>query len=175
MLNEGGLSKVQSLKRLSQSCRFFLDKSTPYIKSRWALWLTLLISYVIRVYLINGFHIISYGLGIYNLNLILGFITPQVDPELDGPTLPVTTEEEFRPFVRRLSEFKFWQYSVSSILVGILLTCSQIFNIPVYWPILLFYWCLLFFFTMRRQIQHMIKYKYLPFSFGKKKYTAVQN
>jgi len=25
--------------------------------------------------------------------------------------------------------------------------------------------------TVRRQIQHMIKYRYVPFSFGKAKYT----
>ncbi len=30
------------------------------------------------------------------------------------------------------------------------------------------YWCILFFVTMRRQIQHMIKYRYLPFTTGKK-------
>jgi hypothetical protein len=26
----------------------------------------------------------------------------------DGPTLPVSSNEEFRPFMRRLPEFKFW-------------------------------------------------------------------
>ena len=46
--------------------------------------------------------------GIYNLNLLLGFLTPQVDPELEGPTLPSKGQDEFRPFVRRLPEFKFW-------------------------------------------------------------------
>lgn len=34
--------------------------------------------------------------------------SPQVSPELDGPTLPSKSDEEFRPFVRRLPEFKFW-------------------------------------------------------------------
>ena len=56
----------------------------------------------------SGFYIITYALGIYNLNLLLGFLTPQVDPELEGPTLPSKKEDEFRPFVRRLPEFKFW-------------------------------------------------------------------
>ena len=28
-----------------------------------------------------------------------------------------------------------------------------------------------FFFPVRRQIQHMIKYRYVPFSFGKAKYN----
>jgi hypothetical protein len=27
-------------------------------------------------------------LGIYNLNLIIGFLSPQTDPEADGPSLP---------------------------------------------------------------------------------------
>lgn len=34
--------------------------------------------------------------------------SPQVNPELEGPTLPSKSDEEFRPFVRRLPEFKFW-------------------------------------------------------------------
>ena len=53
------------------------------------------------------------------------------------------------------------------------LTCGSLharsFNIPVFWPILLMYFIALFFLTMKRQIKHMIKYKYVPFSFGKTK------
>ncbi len=56
----------------------------------------------------QGFYIVTYALGIYNLNLLLGVLTPQIDPELEGPTLPSNSEDEFRPFVRRLPEFKFW-------------------------------------------------------------------
>ncbi len=48
------------------------------------------------------------------------------------------------------------------------MTFFSMFDVPVFWPILLLYWCLLFFVTMKRQIKHMIKYKYLPFSWGKK-------
>lgn len=57
---------------------------------------------------LQGFYIVSYALGIYNLNLLLGFLTPQIDPEMEGPTLPDKGSDEFRPFVRRLPEFKFW-------------------------------------------------------------------
>ena len=35
-------------------------------------------------------------------------------------------------------------------------------------PILLLYWFILFFVTMKRQIAHMVKYRYLPFSSGKR-------
>jgi len=48
------------------------------------------------------------------------------------------------------------------------MTLFPMFDVPVFWPILLLYWLLLFTVTMKRQIKHMIKYKYLPFSTGKK-------
>ena len=35
------------------------------------------------------------------------------------------------------------------------------FDIPVFWPILLVYFIILFVLTMRRQIAHMRKYKYV--------------
>lgn len=54
-----------------------------------------------------GFYIVTYALAIYNLNLVLGFITPAVDPELEAPVLP-SKNEEYRPFRRRLQEMKFW-------------------------------------------------------------------
>lgn len=40
-------------------------------------------------------------------------------------------------------------------------------DVPVFWPILLCYWIFLFVLTMKRQILHMIKYKYVPFNSGK--------
>lgn len=36
----------------------------------------------------------------------------QVDPALEGPTLPQKGNDEFKPFVRRLPEFKFWCVSL---------------------------------------------------------------
>lgn len=47
------------------------------------------------------------------------------------------------------------------------MTFLSVFDVPVFWPILLCYWLVLFVLTMKRQIMHMIKYKYVPFSFGK--------
>lgn len=62
--------------------------------------------------------------------------------------------------------------STRSIVTGFAATFFPIFDVPVFWPILLLYWIVLFTVTMKRQIQHMVKYRYIPFSFGKKKYTA---
>jgi hypothetical protein len=54
-------------------------------------------------------------IGIYLLNMFLAFLTPKIDPSIEeeeeneeGPTLPTRNDEEFRPFIRRLPEFKFW-------------------------------------------------------------------
>ncbi|CAG8466272.1 15889_t:CDS:2 [Dentiscutata erythropus] len=70
---------------------------TPYVAYRW---------------------IATAALGIYLLNLFLAFLQPKFDPSLEldiaeseveeGPSLPTKAEEEFRPFIRRLPEFKFW-------------------------------------------------------------------
>lgn len=61
-----------------------------------------------------------------------------------------------------------YRYSITkAFCIAFLLTFFSIFDVPVFWPILLFYWIVLFTLTMRRQIMHMIKYKYVPFNFGK--------
>lgn len=57
-------------------------------------------------------------------------------------------------------------------MFGFCTTFFPFLDIPVFWPILLVYWMVLFAFTMHRQIRHMIKYRYLPFDLGKKKYKG---
>lgn len=129
--------------------------------------------YALRVYLVNGWYIVTYGLGIFLLNNLIGFLSPQVDPDSEGPVLPTRNDdEEFRPFSRRVPEFKFWYSSTKGVLTALVMTFFSIFDIPVFWPILLLYFFALFFLTMKRQIKHMIKHKYVPWSMGKKSYDT---
>ena len=65
------------------------------------------------------------------------------------------------PVLRRHSAIK-------AVVIGFVMTFFPIFDVPVFWPILLLYWFVLFFVTMKRQIKHMIKYRYIPFTTGKK-------
>lgn len=58
--------------------------------------------------------------------------------------------------------------AIKAVVIGFVMTFFPIFDVPVFWPILLLYWFVLFFVTMKRQIKHMIKYRYIPFSMGKK-------
>jgi hypothetical protein len=107
------------------------------------------------------------------LNVFLAFLTPKFDPALEeelnelddqGPALPTSKDDEFRPFIRRLPEFKFWFYATRAFLIAFTCTMFDAFDLPVFWPILLMYFIILFFLTMRRQIQHMMKYKYVPWT-----------
>ncbi|KAM7250794.1 hypothetical protein ACFE04_022677 [Oxalis oulophora] len=159
----------------SRAFQFYLDRSTPHLLYRWLGTLVAAMIYVLRVYYVQGFYVVSYGLGIYILNLLIGFLSPKVDPELeqlDGASLPTKGSDEFRPFVRRLPEFKFWYAITKAFIVAFIMTFFSLLDVPVFWPILLCYWVVLFGLTMKRQILHMIKYKYVPLDFGKQRYTG---
>ena len=157
---------------LSRQYQHFLDKTVIHLIPRWIAAAALLALFWIRVWFAGSHHIVTYGLHIYLLNLLIGFLSPAIDPEqADGPMLPTTSDEEFRPFSRRLPEFKFWYSCFRGTLISVLMTFFSMFDVPVFWPILLGYFVALFALTMRRQIAHMIKHRYIPWSFGKKKYT----
>ena len=107
---------------------------------------------------------VCYSLGIYLLNLFLAFLQPKFDPSLEqveleegGPSaLPTTNDEEFRPFIRRLPEFKFWHSATRAITIGFFCTWFQMFDIPVFWPVLVVYWFLLFTLTSEYTLFEMI-------------------
>ncbi|GAA5845774.1 hypothetical protein JCM11251_007732, partial [Rhodosporidiobolus azoricus] len=120
---------------------------------------------------------------IYLLNLFLAFLTPKFDPALaaemaendaeeGAPGLPTSQGDlqdgEFRPFIRRLPEFKFWFGATRAISLSLVASFIPAFDVPVFWPILVMYFCILTFITLRRQISHMRKYRYLPFDIGRK-------
>ncbi|CAI9115839.1 OLC1v1016842C1 [Oldenlandia corymbosa var. corymbosa] len=189
-MNVGGAGGVESDSSASsvvtqwvftatQRYQHLLDKSTPHVLNRWLFLGAIAFIYALRVYFVQGFYIITYGLGIYILQLLIAFLSPQVDPEInellstdDGPSLPTRGSDEFRPFVRRLPEFKFWHSLTKAFFIAFVLTFFSAFDVPVFWPILLFYWLVLFVSTMKRQIMHMVKYKYVPFTFGKQRYNG---
>lgn len=167
-------------KRVGELQQLYLDRATPYVIGRWVFTAVLGLSYLLRVYLLQGWYIVTYALGIYLLNLFIAFLTPKIDPALlddsdDGPSLPTKSNEEFRPFMRRLPEFKFWYSASKAVLIGMICTFFDALNIPVFWPILVMYFIILFTITMKRQIKHMIKYRYLPFSHGKAKYKGKED
>lgn len=110
-----GASPLPQLAKLrndfSRLQQFYLDKATPFPTHRWLGTLAIAFIYVVRICHLQSFYVVTYGLGIYILNLLIEFISPIVDPELealDGAELPTKESDDFRPFIRRLPEFKFW-------------------------------------------------------------------
>jgi Rer1 family len=170
-----------SVMTVNRAIQYWLDKSTIHIVPRWIAFVVLLLLFFLRVYLVQGYFIVAYGLGIFLLNNFIAFLSPLDDPSSlsmnsgsandDGPSLPTSAKEgkEFRPFTRRLPEFKFWLSSTRGVGTSIMMTFFSVFDIPVFWPILLIYFFILFFMTMKRQIIHMYQHKYVPISWGKVK------
>ncbi|KAI0986536.1 hypothetical protein GJ496_011165 [Pomphorhynchus laevis] len=157
----------------------FLDSIVPFVVSRWVVLLTFVMIFMLRVVLLQGFYIIAYVYWIFFLNQFILFLSPKFDStgtrifsNDELPPLPTQSSDEFRPFMRRLPEFKFWLYCMYATLISTACTFAEMFNIPVFWPILVMYFFTLFFVTMRRQISHMIRYKYIPFTYGKVRYNT---
>ncbi|PCH35589.1 retrieval of early ER protein Rer1 [Wolfiporia cocos MD-104 SS10] len=160
-----------------------LDRVTPFVLYRWLGTAGLFAVFMLRILFAQGWYIVCYAHAIYLLNLLLAFLQPKFDPSLQedlladeiegggedaGASLPSQRDDEFRPFVRRLPEWKFWLSATRATVLALFCTFSEMFDVPVYWPILVVYFLVLFALTMRRQIQHMIKYKYIPFDIGRK-------
>lgn len=57
-------------RKMSQRVQVLLDRSTPHVAGRWIALVVMALLYTIRVWYLRGFYIITYGLGIYNLNLV---------------------------------------------------------------------------------------------------------
>ncbi|BFZ60389.1 retention in endoplasmic reticulum protein 1 [Saitoella coloradoensis] len=157
---------------LSQRYQTLLDTVTPFTVQRWAFTAGVIFLFMLRIFFAQGWYIVCYALGIYLLNLFLAFLTPKFDPSLEQEmqdeeteegSLPTKAGQEFRPFIRRLPEFKFWHSATRASLFSLVASFFAIFDVPVFWPILLFYFIILFFLTMRRQLEHMRKYRYVPF------------
>merc|ERR1719203_2438528 len=170
---EGTEAEPPALQKLAQMQRVVqrhLDKTILWYRTRWGVFCVLLMIYGVRVYVKRGFYVVTYGLGIYLLNLFIGFLSPAVDPDLEGPVLPRYDTEEYRPFTRKIPEFKFWTASFRAVIASFIMTFFDFFDFPVFWPILLAYFILLLVLTMKDRVKHMIKHKYIPFSFGKQTY-----
>eukprot|EP00440_Ansanella_granifera_P038916 gb/GFBE01042220.1/.p1 GENE.gb/GFBE01042220.1/~~gb/GFBE01042220.1/.p1 ORF type:complete len:186 (+),score=36.18 gb/GFBE01042220.1/:1-558(+) len=162
-----GVAQLAQAHRLLQR---HLDKTVVWARARWAVFFFVLILFLVRVYVKQGFFVVTYGLGIYMLNLFINFLSPAIDPDTEDVALPTKESSEFRPFTRKLPEFKFWWSAIRATVLASVMTLVPVFDLPVYWPILLAYFILLLVLTMKDRIKHMIKHKYVPFSLGKQTY-----
>ena len=69
---------VSIMGNFSSRWQYVLDKIIPYVTARWISLSIIIYIYALRVYFANGWYVVTYGLGIYLLNQLVGFISPQV-------------------------------------------------------------------------------------------------
>lgn len=133
----GGVSLSGSGGRVEEWQRWYrlmMDKSTTWIKTRWSVFAALLVIFCFRIFYLQGWYISAYALGINLLNLFIGFITPQKDPQTQQYILPVAAQNssshasEYRPFLRQVPEFTFWHHGTISVLVALATTVSLTFT-----------------------------------------------
>jgi hypothetical protein len=77
---------------ITRKYQYLLDKSSPHILYRWIFFVVIFGIYFTRVYLLNGWFIVTYALGIYLLNQLIGFLSPQVNKYQSSS---VTDEENY--------------------------------------------------------------------------------
>lgn len=149
----------------------FIDKIAPKTTERWIVFFFFILLFMWIVLKKQSHYVICYALWIYLLNGFILFLSPLYDPDEDGSSsLPKTNEDEFKPFLRKLPEMDFWIGSTTATVLSVFTTFFSIFDLPVFWPILVFYFIALTILMLRKQIEHMIRHKYVPFNIGKKKY-----
>jgi hypothetical protein len=163
-----------SLKlRVKQHYQRFEDMTVPHRSLRWAFLFMALLIFFARIIYLEGFYVVTYGMCIHLLYLTMLMITPLSDPdEVDEAHLPTSSADEFKPFVPKVQEFVVWRSMAKVLLISFTLTLFSVFDIPVFWPILVMYFIILFASQMGSRIQHMLKHKYVPWSAGKPKYVS---
>ncbi|EKX73261.1 conserved hypothetical protein [Theileria equi strain WA] len=187
-------------KLISCYHQLFLDHTVKYVTLRWMYFGFISTLFWIYIFTVNTHYVIAYMYAVFLLNLLLRFITPLSFDDLcaaqedanGGTILPCSENDakksgvatrnnakskdnvyEFKPFLRQMNEFTFW---LSATRITYIALCSLFFeflDLPVFWPLLVLYFALLFTTTMNQQIRNMIKYKYVPFNFSKRTYGSV--
>ncbi|EJW04654.1 hypothetical protein EDEG_01145 [Edhazardia aedis USNM 41457] len=159
--------------------QIYLDKLAPMKKERWVFLILFMILYFLRIIVIQQFFLITYCVSIYLLHGLIEFLTPKeenipdpFDNFEDDVYEQTTLDDEYRPFIRRMPEYKFWMFCMQLIGTAFMCTFFDFLDIPVYVPILIFYFIVIAALTAKNMHRHMKKYKYNPFFKAKDVYVS---
>lgn len=166
-----------TLMKIANLQQIYLDRITPYKKERWIFFSVIFLIFFVRIFIIQRFFLITYCLSIYLLHSLIEFLTPK-EENIPDPFenfdedvyIPASLDDEFRPLIRRLPEFNFWYFSTKLVCISIFTTFFDLFDVPVFAPILVFYFILILCLTIKNMYKHMKKYKYNPFKSAKDAY-----
>ena len=178
----GGVDVEDAMFVAKRKMQNFLDKIAFYPGRRWCGFTFGLIFFLTRMYIQQGYAVIAYLLGLFYLNNIMLFLAPAEDPEEiefnnakngheGGGFLPTRENDEYKGFQRKMHEMDFWTEMMSATVMAAFCSCFQCTDIEIYWPLLLFYFIFMTAFLCRYKLEHMIRYRYIPFEMGKKSYS----
>ena len=57
---------------------YYIEKTIGYALHRWIVWVLCIALLIRRIIHVQGFYLVAYTLGLYILNLFLGFLSPLV-------------------------------------------------------------------------------------------------
>ena len=166
--------------KLRQAYQRISDRIVPFRAIRWIVFTLFMILFYIRViYVLQGFFVVAYGVSIHMIYLLVLMITPLSDPEdhVDpGGLLPTAGSrrgtEDVKAWTPKGLEFKVWRSVLKVLLVGYGCTLFGVFDIPVFWPILVMYFLVLFVTLIGGRVQDMVSKKYVPWTTNKPKYVS---
>ena len=157
-----------------------IDRLIVYKTQRWVALLLLLGAFLLRMVLLQAFFAVAYILGFYIMQNVILYFTPSTLPsiqdeeEADEEIYEIPerqlekNDDESKPIIRKLGEFKLWKKLFFAISLALLCTFIKVFDFPVFWPILLIYFLFIAGTIVIRQRQHMNKYGYSLSDFFKK-------
>ncbi|RVD92539.1 Golgi-to-ER retrieval protein [Tubulinosema ratisbonensis] len=155
---------------INEILQFYTDRLVPKRSLRWALAGTLILIYYFKILVTGTHYLITYCLSLYLLHGAINFLTPQSEsvPDIFDDfdveyELPTNDDNEFRPFMRRLPEYKLWLMYVQLTGMSLFMSMFEMFDIPVFVPILVVYFIFISILTVRNLFRSMKKYKYNPF------------
>lgn len=128
-----------------------LDQTVIKKKERWAFYAALVLLFFLRMVWKQGYYAIAYLLGFYIVQNVLLFLTPLGLPTIEEEEedneifdIPETiqiskNDDESKPIIRKLNEFHLWKKLAFWTCIAIFMTFFEIFDFPVFWPLLLIY------------------------------------
>ncbi|KAL6122313.1 hypothetical protein NUSPORA_00677 [Nucleospora cyclopteri] len=160
---------MDSIKQL------MIDKLSPQSTIRWGMFAFLIFLYTMRVLIRNSHHIISYAVGVYLVHGFILFATPKnknIPDPFEAPAedsyVPENAPVDFGPFVRNLPEYEYWLFCMKVVGISYFLTFFDVFDIPVFTPLLIMYFITMVIATIVKLYQHQKLYHYNPWQTIKK-------
>lgn len=171
-----------SVRVFGNKLRHAIDKLAVHRRMRWGAFALVFTAFSYRMVSLDGYYAAMYLLGFYIIQNLIQYITPselptiQEEEEMGAAVYDIPesvtvnrSDDNSKPILRKLGEFKLWKKIFLAASICFLATFVEALDVPVFWPILLFYFLFVLVSVVARQYQHMRRYGYTLGDFFKKK------